>query len=593
MTTPPAAGPPAAGPTAAGPTAAGATAAGPTAAGPPVAGSVPVVGDITALNPSDGLFLRAEHLQTIQNYAAQLSRTVGLATGAGVVYGFEVHLDPSTPTLHINPGLAINSAGQSLRVASASQVPLDPGTLAEIDVNGFWVIEISGSLSYSGHEKVYGNLCGEPCSGSADSIQPFAEEGIVISLRADSIARLGEIPTEHRRNWLASQYFERERRESKPWLVSGSGHGFVAPLGTHDWTVGIGRPAATAVPLGVLQLVNEQWVLDVWTARRDVGGPPADLAWGSRLAMRPWNVFLAEVLQFQDQLGSSLASEPVPVKREVIDRRAEVIQEFIAQVKQTPSLAGRNAMKDFLASYADAEGPYVLAAAEESLWDLGFQELPPAGFLSGVRAGKALPGRLDALFGTAITTRICSVRADFVPGAVQRSQHLDRIPLGPREEPVSVDILVPELAADLEGLVTGDYGWVAFVRRSEARCDPPEPVEDPVRIWYVKEPVDYAIQAFKAGRPSSEAVNLGTVRYPAGGWQYPGGDEALLVPVSPNLDVTILTLAAVEQRRPLAALRGSLFAASLDAGLASPPVISIVPDQPGPEAIVVILPEGD
>ena len=39
---------------------------------------------LTALNPLDGLFLRAEHLAAIQNYARELTRAVSRAGGAGV-----------------------------------------------------------------------------------------------------------------------------------------------------------------------------------------------------------------------------------------------------------------------------------------------------------------------------------------------------------------------------------------------------------------------------------------------------------------------------------------------------------------------------
>src|SRR5437879_4748787 len=64
-----------------------------------VPGPATVSGDITSLNPSDGLFLRAEHLNAIQNYERALSLAGGIGGGTGVVYGFEASLDSAVPLL--------------------------------------------------------------------------------------------------------------------------------------------------------------------------------------------------------------------------------------------------------------------------------------------------------------------------------------------------------------------------------------------------------------------------------------------------------------------------------------------------------------
>src|SRR5207247_1480715 len=53
-----------------------------------------VVGsEIIRLNPFDGLFLRASHLDRMEQYAADLVAAVGMAGGAGVVEGMGVTLD--------------------------------------------------------------------------------------------------------------------------------------------------------------------------------------------------------------------------------------------------------------------------------------------------------------------------------------------------------------------------------------------------------------------------------------------------------------------------------------------------------------------
>ena len=77
------------------------------------------------------------------------------------------------------------------------------------------------------------------------------------------------------------------------------------PLLGFPWAQGGIAPEPQAVPIGVLQRIDGNFVIDTWTARREVSGPPGAVRWAGHLAMRPWPVFLAQVLQFQDQLRSS------------------------------------------------------------------------------------------------------------------------------------------------------------------------------------------------------------------------------------------------------------------------------------------------
>jgi len=240
---------------------------------PPGAGPGPVVGgDIVSLNPADGLFLQAEHLTAIEDYTRALTRALGVAGGTGVVYGYGITVHGAT--LEVTAGLAIEPAGRVLRSASTAVVSLAEKDLPEIEPDGFWVIEVGPASWPSGNAPVYGTLCADPCSGS--SISPYLVEGVQVGLRADVLAGLGAVPSDQRRNWLASHYYEREREQSEPWLVPGHTPGVVDRLLGHDWTGTPAAPSSAAVPLGSLQLVNGTWLLDVWVARRDIGGPPAD-----------------------------------------------------------------------------------------------------------------------------------------------------------------------------------------------------------------------------------------------------------------------------------------------------------------------------
>src|SRR5215471_8803357 len=87
-----------------------------------------VGGGITRLNASDGLFLRAQHLNTMEDYSLALSRAVGVAVGTGVVYGYHVRLDGTT--LKVTAGLAMGPDGQPLRSKGVAKVDISKLTLA-------------------------------------------------------------------------------------------------------------------------------------------------------------------------------------------------------------------------------------------------------------------------------------------------------------------------------------------------------------------------------------------------------------------------------------------------------------------------------
>ena len=58
----------------------------------PASGASSAGGGIVRLNPFDGLFLRAEHLEQLQAYARELTHALGQAGGTGVVHGYGVTL---------------------------------------------------------------------------------------------------------------------------------------------------------------------------------------------------------------------------------------------------------------------------------------------------------------------------------------------------------------------------------------------------------------------------------------------------------------------------------------------------------------------
>lgn len=550
-----------------------------------------VSGDITALNPADGLFLRAEHLRTIETYARSLTLALGIGVGTGVVYGFDLSLDTDAPALHVLPGLAVSPVGQPMRAGSPATVSLATSDLEPIGPNGFWVVEVVPAWWPFGDDKVFGNLCDEPCSGSG-SLQPWIAEGVTVRLRADDMPGLAQVGAIRRRNWLASAYFERERRLSDPWLTPAAGPAAVPSLSSRAWAKGIGEPLQAGVPIGIVQLLDNTWMLDTWTARRDIGDAPADRAWRSRLAMRPWNVYIAQILQFQDMLAPLLSAEPMVTKLNVVDERDKPTEEFITKMQGRP-VARWSDFKDFVAAYRGAAAPYVLASEEQSLYERGFDELPPAGFLSAPDEKQVTLARLTRLFGPRVDLRICHARADAIATVVEEARDLDRIPLqSDLVEKVGVDILVPDIPADLPGTSCNDYGWVAFVRRRVLNCDTESTQTDIVQVyayytgaWSADLP-DSLNRMFEEGKYPGNPI--GQLEYPAGSWEYPGGEVVLDLPAG-NPVLGILSVATLHDRAPLMALRGHLLAASLSDQSAPIPQATIEAPKTAGEAIVVVL----
>ena len=376
---------------------------------PAIAGGV-----FTRLNPADGLFLRAEHLDTIGQYASDLAAAVGAGVGLGVVFGFTCRLSETNDAVYATGGLAI-AAGQPLRSTAMTMVSLND---LHPQADDFWVVEIVSATWEYGSEPVYGGLCEDPCSRGS-GIQPYAAEGVELKLRRDSLKGFGGVEPSLQRNWLASNYFERERKyggasarsANAPWLLPASP---VENITRHAWSEGSGHHDQAAVPLGVVWKRDGKWHLDVWTARRDCGEPTPAAAWEWRLGWRPRSVFIAQVLQFQSQLAHDDLSP---------------------------------------------------------LYALGFEELPPAGYLpwgfENVDDG-ALQTAAQTLFGPEVDVRVRRCRADFVAHAVEQVQHMDRIPLkGHVAGNPKVDLLVPSEPSDLKSTWTDTYGWSAFVRRRE------------------------------------------------------------------------------------------------------------------------------
>ncbi|WP_031064398.1 hypothetical protein [Streptomyces sp. NRRL WC-3742] len=434
-------------------------------------------GGIDRLHPFDGLFLRAEHLDQIQDYAREFGAAVGRSGGPGVVEGFQVFIERGE--LQVGAGLAIDSAGRPLR--SGRQVSLPLKTLKPENDTFWWVVVSRANWNY-GDTAVQGLLCEDPCAGGTTNKQ-FTAEGVRIDLVPDTLPGLGAAKDSARRNLLASWLFGQEQKSDTPWLATPA----ALPA---DWEppVVYGRPPVRLAVLIPIGNNPAQWVVDAWSARREVGAPPPERWWQGRLGMRPWNVFVAQILQFQAQLaewrgdpaGAAVAS--AAAEEELAHTRAELMEivEKAANTRSQVALAMKAKVEEAIENVgrriADAQAAQALP--QPPLAERGFGDLPPAGYLpvqvssgGSAAAASGLHQEVVRLLGQQLNLRFCHGTPADIAAAVQQAQHRGRITL---QSAADVDILVP--VADFAG--SGDLaatdgwtgGWVAFVRQNQLSC---------------------------------------------------------------------------------------------------------------------------
>jgi hypothetical protein len=439
--------------------------------------------------PDDGLFLRAPHLRQISTYAEEFALAAAGAAGPGVDHGLDVVI--SGGKLMVSPGLAIDGSRRPLRLAAPARIQ----RLPDSTTSTLWIVEILAAESVpAGSEPVYGKLCDDPSSNGI--LRPWRDSAVQIRVRPENASG-------STRNEMASAYFATERSGLDPWLPPSKS------LREFGWQIGAKSPTVPR-PVPIAGLVHEQgqWVVDTWLARRDVGGPPARSAWEGHLGLRPWNVFSAQILQFQAHLADYLlkrandgpcAPRLSDASRAIFEDLSEALPHLQpkkgASAKVNPTLltAAVNKMLE-----PDEAGAPAVAAPQ-----CPFVELPPAGIVQWAGDDPAADFRAFFKPSATIPVTVEHVRADCALRALDAAQHLDRIKLDDRSGETAVRLLV---STD-----EGNQQWMVFVRD----CCPLESVD-----VYVQKNSQEEVDA---GEPQP----VRTLRYPVGGWAHPQPDDAV------------------------------------------------------------------
>lgn len=450
---------------------------------------IPSPTPLTRLNYYDGKYLRAPDMTLEQAWVRSLVELSNQAGGAGVAHGLDTTLG-TDDTLRVGAGLAVDPAGRLLllpgpvstgiadliarsrrpdRPVEASRTGgsgfgdclLDDAPPADVVVSGdeLYVVTIGHAEALCGEEDVYGTPCESACVTTTD--RPYRLEGVV--LRADPLrlrtplatSRTETLTRTHLRSLVASAAFADER-SALASLISGAG------LRSPAWCLGADAAGGTAVPLAVIGRAGSQTLfLDVWTVRRERMEPPARRHWAFRMAMRPWDVFLAQVLQFQCQLRTVI-DDPAAGRATAVGDLLGEAGRFLGDLGERlrPVMAARRGVApdlpgglDSLRDLGDRLSAASTATATRTgrrvLIRGGIVELPSAGYLP-VTPGplSSVNDQVTALLGEGVDLRFRVTSPDVVPHALEEAQHMERIPLlSGLDDPAArppVDVLVPD-----------------------------------------------------------------------------------------------------------------------------------------------------
>lgn len=280
-------------------------------------------GGIRSVNFFNGRVLTGEDLSDEQEAQRRARRLLGRAAGEGVAFGFEVSeaAESSTtqfPVITVEPGLAINRAGQTLRLAERTQVGLvwreDSPTSEQFGVAFKDCSPLQPRL-YVAAESVYlltvapaeGREGRAPTSGAGNIPSAFNTrylvEGVQFRLiEAVSTSNLGAINT--LRNRVAYLCYGAEATRGVAI------NPFGAPLDSYGLLDALRGDILTdcEVPLALIYWSNVRGIgfIDMWSVRRRLTKTGHSRGWHSLVGDRRGAESEAMVLQFQDHVADLL-----------------------------------------------------------------------------------------------------------------------------------------------------------------------------------------------------------------------------------------------------------------------------------------------
>lgn len=287
-------------------------------------------GGVRSVNFFNGRVLSGEDLSDEQEAQRRARRLLGRALGEGVAFGFEVAEAPESsttqfPVITVEPGLAINRAGQTLRLGERTQVGLvrreDGPTSEQLGVTFRDCSPLQPQL-YVAAESVYlltvapaeGREGRAPTSGAGNVPAAFNTrylvEGVQFRLiEAVSTSNLGDRNT--LRNRVAYLSFGADATRGftiNPFGPSLDSYGLLDTLRPNVLT-------DCEVPLALIYWSNVRGIgfIDRWSVRRRLTKPAHNQGWHTFVGDRRTSESEAMVLQFQDQIADLLKNTAAPL----------------------------------------------------------------------------------------------------------------------------------------------------------------------------------------------------------------------------------------------------------------------------------------
>ncbi|MFL6254447.1 MAG: hypothetical protein ACJ74T_05470 [Pyrinomonadaceae bacterium] len=287
-------------------------------------------GGVRSVNFFNGRVLSGEDLSDEQEAQRRARRLLGRGVGEGVAFGFEVSeaAESSTtqfPVITVEPGIAVNRSGQTLRLGERTQVGLvrreDSQTFEQLGVTFRDCSPLRPQL-YVAAESVYlltvapaeGREGRAPTTGAGNVPAAFNTrylvEGVQFRLiEAVNASNLGDLNT--LRNRVAYLCYGADSTRGiavNPFGTSLDSYGLLDSLRGDILT-------DCEVPLALIYWSNVRGIgfIDMWSVRRRLTKTAHSEAWHSLVGDRRTSESEAMVLQFQDHVADMLRNTAVPL----------------------------------------------------------------------------------------------------------------------------------------------------------------------------------------------------------------------------------------------------------------------------------------
>jgi hypothetical protein len=279
--------------------------------------------ELRHINFFNGRLLTGGDLEAEQSAEHAHARHLGMALGYGVAFGLEVtkasDSSATSPVLIVSAGLAVNRAGQTLRLNCDQRVaitqPANQSALDECvfkDCNplsagatltsaaAYYVLTIAPASRLEGRA---------PVSGLGNAIalcnSRYLSEGVKFQLHALNVSSTGTAAQS--RNSIAYQCFGLPEKGPTDFLPNALIESTPAAYGLETRVAGL---LNSDLPLAVIEWTGTTLgFIDTWSARRRISRPPADAIWEPLIGDRRPREGEAMFSQFAQQMNEIMRNE--------------------------------------------------------------------------------------------------------------------------------------------------------------------------------------------------------------------------------------------------------------------------------------------